>query len=433
MAERLNAVLSRIRALSPREIDLSLGRLSALLADLGRPERRLPPVVHIAGTNGKGSTAAFIRAMAEASGLRVHAFTSPALVRFNEQIRVAGHLIGDEALVPLLERVVATNDGRTLTIFEATVATAYLAFADTPADLAIIEVGMGGRLDATNVIDRPALSLITPIAIDHAEFLGDTIQAIAAHKAGIIKRASPVLLGRQSEAAETVLEREALRVGAPMTLLGRDFDGRLQNGRLVFQDETQLLDLPPPTLVGSHQVDNAALAIAAALRLGLPEAGIEKGLTRVSWPARLQRLRAGPLWDLAKAAGAEIWLDGGHNPNAAAALAQTLATLDRRDPRPLALITGLLASKDAVGFFRAFADLDPHVITTGFAHAGAADPAALAAAAASIGLVAEPHADVVAAMRNALATVGPPARVVICGSLYLAGEVLGLSPETYPN
>ena len=407
-----------------------------LCAALGYPERRLPPVIHVAGTNGKGSTTAFLRAFAEAQGLKVHVYTSPHLVRFAERIRIAGRLISEPQLQDVLQRVETANAGGPITFFEVTTAVALLAFSETPADLCLLEVGLGGVLDATNVIARPEVAVIAPIDLDHREFLGDTIEQIAAEKCGIIKPGAPVIVGRQAPEAFAVIERRAAGQGAPLLALGRDFDGYPERGRLVFQAEDRLLDLPLPALIGAHQIDNASLAIAAALALGRPaleEAAIARGLQSVRWPARMQPLDEGPLGLAAKAADAKLILDGGHNPHAARALAAALADLDRRDPRPLVLIVGLLSNKDADAFFAELARLAPTaVLTTGFTAEAATDANALASAARQRGLSAQACADFRAAFTAALA-LAPRPRVVICGSLYLAGEVLALSRATWPE
>ena len=438
MSERLphDAALERLHALHPKLIDLSLERVHRLLSALGEPQRRLPPVVHVAGTNGKGSTVAYLRAMAEAAGLRVHAFTSPHLVRFAERIRLAGRLIGDDALAELLAQVEAANAGQPITFFEITAAAALKAFADTPADLCLVEVGLGGRFDATNVFDAPALSVITPVDHDHHEFLGDTLTQIAGEKAGVLKPGRPAVIARQPDEAMAVIDAQAERLGAPLIVAGRDFDAYLQAGRLTFQDGDGLLDLPAPGLFGVHQVDNAGVAVAAARVLAMPgldEAAIARGVAGARWPARLQRLTAGPLADLARARGADLWLDGGHNPHAARALAQAALSLRARDGRPVALIVGLMARKDAAGVFTALKGAADRLATTGFASELAADPTALAAAAEAAGMAAKALPDVSTALAAVLAGEGPAPHVIICGSLHLAGEVLAMSPQTWPT
>ncbi len=424
----MDPISQRLLARHPQRIDLSLDRMRALCATLGNPQNKLPPVVHVAGTNGKGSTVALIRAIAEAAGLRVHAYTSPHLVRFNERIRLAGTLISDEALNAILDRIEAVSGEAT--VFESTTAAAFLAMSETPADLAIVEVGLGGSLDATNVIDRPLLSVITPVDLDHAEFLGDKIEGVAAEKAGILKAGARGVIARQSEAVMAVIERRAAEVNSPLTVMGVDFDAWAERGGLVYQDQERFLDLPAPALSGPHQFDNAGVAVAAALELDLPEAAIAAGLKAVRWPARMQRLTAGPYAEKAQAADAELWLDGGHNPHAGRAMARTLAERQARAPRPLALIVAMLANKDAGGFFEALKGLDAQVFTVAFDGA-AADPAALAAVAQGRSFGALPTASVDEALDRALALGA--GRIVICGSLYLAGEVLGASPETWPT
>jgi dihydrofolate synthase/folylpolyglutamate synthase len=431
-----DAALERLRRLHPVLIDLSLGRVERLLAALGAPQDRLPPVVHVAGTNGKGSTVAFLRAIAEAAGLRVHAFTSPHLVRFAERIRLAGELIAEDRLTELLGRVEAVNAGEPITFFEITAAAALTAFAETPADLCLVEVGLGGRFDATNVFAHPAVTVITPIDYDHKEHLGDTLTAIAGEKAGILRAGAPAVVARQPEEALAVIEARAAQVGAPLTLGGRDFDAYAERGRLVYQDEAGLLDLPPPALLGRHQYDNAGVAIAAARALNarvIDEAAIARGVATAVWPARMQRLTAGPLARLAADRGADLWLDGGHNPHAAQALAQTAADLHARDGRPVVFVLGLLARKDVAGIMSVFGQTRCKLITVGFQSDLAADPQALSAQAQALSLVAQACPDVTAGVRLALGDDGPAPHVLICGSLYLAGEVLALSPETLPR
>jgi dihydrofolate synthase/folylpolyglutamate synthase len=423
----LDPISERLRARHPQRIDLSLDRMRALCAALGDPQHRLPPVVHVAGTNGKGSTVALIRAVAEAAGLKVHAYTSPHLVRFNERIRLAGRLIEDDHLHAILDRIESVSGEAT--VFESTTAAAFLAMAETPADLAVIEVGLGGVLDATNVIERPLLSVITPVDYDHAEFLGTDLAGIASEKAGVLKAGAPGVIGRQREEAFKAIERRAADVRARLTVLGVDFDAWAERGGMAFQTADLFMDLPAPALAGAHQIDNAAVAIAAALELDLPESAIIEGLKAVRWPARLQRISTGPYGQAAKAAEAELWLDGGHNPHAGRALAAFLAERQARAPRPLALICGMLGNKDAGGFFAALKDSQATVFTVGFDGA-AAEPAALAAVARGHGLAATPAGSVGEALDLALRFGA--GRVAICGSLYLAGEVLGASPETWP-
>lgn len=438
MAEHLrahDAALERLKALHPKLIDLSLDRMRRLCSALGDPQDRLPPVIHVAGTNGKGSTVAYLRAMAEAAGLKVHVFTSPHLVRFAERIRLAGTLITDEHLTDVLDRVEQANAGHPITFFEITTAAAFVAFAEVPADLCIVEVGLGGVLDATNVIQRPAVSVIAPIDLDHREFLGDTIAQIAVEKAGIIKPDAPAVSARQHGDAEDVLDTTAALAGVELTLMGRDFDAWGERGRLLVQMQDRLLDLPAPSLPGEHQFANAGLAVAALLALGdsrIDEAAMGRGVAGAVWPARFQRLTAGPLAESAKAAGADLWLDGGHNPHAGRAVSRAVADLAARDGRPVALISGLLANKDATGFFTPFRGVATKVFTVTFEGHAAASAAETAAAAELAGLRAAACDGVEDALTRAL-QMGPTPHVLICGSLYLAGEVLAMSPETWPT
>ncbi|WP_454718354.1 bifunctional folylpolyglutamate synthase/dihydrofolate synthase [Caulobacter segnis] len=428
-----DAALARLQALHPKLIDLSLDRMRRLCAALGDPQGRLPPVIHVAGTNGKGSTVAYLRAMAEAAGLKVHVFTSPHLVRFAERIRLAGTLITDAHLADVLDRVEQANAGLPITFFEITTAAAFVAFAEVPADLCIVEVGLGGILDATNVV-TPKVSVIAPVDIDHREFLGDTLGKIAVEKAGIIKPGAPAVSARQQEEAETVIEAAAERAGVSLTLMGRDFDAWNERGRLLVQMQDRLLDLPAPSLPGDHQFANAGLAVAALLTLADPridEAAMGRGLAATVWPARFQRLTAGPLAERAKAAGADLWLDGGHNPHAGRAVSRAVADLAARDGRPVALIAGILANKDATGFFGPFRGVAAKVFTVTFEGHAAATAADTAAAAELAGLRACACDSVEDALDRAL-KLEPTPHILICGSLYLAGEVLAMSPETWP-
>ncbi len=422
----LAALLARMAVTIPAGWEFGLERMTRVLARLGDPHLAIPPPIHVAGTNGKGSVTAHLRAMLEASGRTVHAFTSPHLVRFAERIRVSGRLAGDAMLVEAIERAEAANGGEPITFFELTTLAAFLLFAEHPADVTLLEVGLGGRLDATNVVRGRLVSVITSISIDHEKFLGSTLTAIAGEKAGIVERGRPVVASPQADEVVPVLDRAAARAGVPLTLGGRDWTASLEDGRLVYRGEHGLLDLPPSRLIGAHQVVNAGTAIAAleASGLAVPVAAIERGLVTVDWPARMQRLSSGTLVDLVP--GAEVWLDGGHNPGAGAVIAATLADLGRRAPRPLRLVCGMLETKDPVGFFRPFAGLAEHVAcvpVTGD-HPGRA-PEALAEAARAAGLVATIHGGVAEALRviAAAAETDRP-RILICGSLHLAGEVL---------
>lgn len=429
-----DAALERLRALHPQMIDLSLVRMKRLCAKLGQPERRLPPVIHVAGTNGKGSTIAFLRAIAEAAGLRTHVYTSPHLVRFAERIRLAGELISEDHLAHVLSRIETANEEEPITFFEITTAAALLAFAETPADLCLVEVGLGGRYDATNIIEHPAITLIAPVALDHCEFLGETIAEIAGEKAGIIKPGVPCVSARQVENASIVIMQAAESARAPLILAGRDFDAWAESDRIRYQDSAGIIDLPPSRLVGAHQVVNAGLAVAVARTFGFPDDALGEGLRRASWPARMQRLTAGPLAERASARGADLWLDGAHNPHAFESLARSLSGLGEGDGRPLVIILGVLANKDLEGIFAALCSIGPlKLFLVGFDASEAANPAILLDVARRVGLRAEVRPDVSSALAVALSDNGPPPYVVICGSLYLAGEVLALDTESCPS
>jgi dihydrofolate synthase / folylpolyglutamate synthase len=429
----LDDTLARLKCLHPQMIDLSLGRLERLLDRLGSPEARLPPVLHIAGTNGKGSTTAFLKAMLEAAGRRVHVYTSPHLVRFAERIAVPGQdgiarPIDEAQLSGLLARVEAENAGEPITFFEITTAAAFLAFAEIAADAVLLEVGLGGEFDATNVIDRPELTVITPVAMDHADKLGGTIAEIARAKAGILKAGTAGVIGPQAPEALDVIRAQAERLRAPLTIWGEDYEAFEQRGRLVYQSEAELLDLPMPYLVGRHQVINAGVAIAAARQtrgLGVDDHAIARGLQDARWPARMQRLVGGPLVGRLPA-DAELWLDGGHNPHGGAAIAQTLGDLDERAPKSLVLVVGMMGQKDARGFLAPFRNLARRVITVPIpgAHEAPHEPRALAETALGLGLAVETATSVVAALDRIKATGDGAVRVLICGSLYLAGHVL---------
>ncbi len=414
-----DAILERMMTLHPKVIDLTLDRMERLLAALGNPERSIPPVIHIAGTNGKGSTQAMIRAGLEAGGDAVHAYTSPHLARFHERIRLAGELISEPALVALLDECMRANGPDAITFFEITTAAACVAFARTKADWTLLEVGLGGRLDATNVVAAPCLTIITPVSLDHQQYLGDTVAAIAGEKAGIIKRGVPVIVGPQSDDGLAVIEARAARLGASVLAYGQHWHVSEDRNRLIFQDENGLLDLPLPNLSGPHQIQNAGAAIAALRYLGRDEAACEAAVTRASWPARMQRLRKGPLVD--SAPQVELWLDGGHNPAGGAAVAATLA---RMPGRATHLICGMLNTKDVRGYLEPLA---PHVTRLhavsipGEANTLPAEVTRDAAIAAGIDAV---TADTVAGALQAVARNAPGARVLICGSLYLAGSVL---------
>jgi len=426
-------IIDRLLQRWPKGFDLSLGRIRRLLAALGNPQDRLPPVFHVAGTNGKGSTVAFLRAILEAEGYRVHADTSPHLVRYNERFRLAdgpsvSGSVGDDDFADALLRVEAANGDQAITLFELLTAAGFLLFAERPADAVLLEVGLGGRFDSTNVIDRPAVSVITSISLDHQAYLGDTVEKIAFEKAGIVKRGCPVVLSPNPDGVRAVVERVAAEVGAgPLMIGGQDWTAFEERGRLVFQDGDALLDLPRPRLPGGHQIANAGAAIAAVRAAGfrVGHDAFERGMERVEWPARLQRLTAGAIVDAAPG-GAEIWLDGGHNPGAGEVIASAMADLEERVARPLVLIVGMLSTKDPQGFFEAFAGLARRVYTVPIRGSDAArEPQALAAEARGAGVTAMATSGVAAALAHLCDTwSGPPPRILICGSLYLAGEVL---------
>lgn len=414
-----DAILSRLMALHPKVIDLSLDRMHRLLAALGNPERAIPPVIHIAGTNGKGSTQAMIRAGLEAGGARVHAYTSPHLAQFRERIRLAGTLIEDDALADLLAQVEAANDGQPITFFEITTAAAYLAFARTPADFTLLEVGLGGRLDATNVIDAPRLTVITPVSIDHTQYLGETLPLIAAEKAGIIKPRVPVIVGPQDDDALRVIEARAMGLSAPIVAHGQHWMIQPERDGMVFQDDHGLWDLPRPNLIGPHQVQNAGTALAALRALGATDAQARAAVTQAEWPARMQRLRHGPLVDLAQ--GAELWLDGGHNPAGGQALAATLAAMPAR---PTHLVCGMLNTKDVAGYLRPLADHAASLTAIDIPGEPNTLPSTQTAdAARQVGMTAHVAQDAAQAVEQ-LVTRHPGARILICGSLYLAGRIL---------
>jgi len=428
----IDSILERLTALHPKRIDLSLGRIERLLAALGHPEKKLPPVIHVAGTNGKGSTVTFLRTIMEAAGLRVHTYTSPHLVRFNERFRLAqdgeGRLVSDAELAAVMEDCERANAGAPITVFEITTAAGMLLFSRNPADVLVLEVGLGGRLDATNVIDAPLASVITRVSIDHIDFLGDSLVGIATEKAGIIKRNVPVIVAAQQRDALAAIEKQAARLSAPLKIAGEDFTATEERGRLVYQDDNGLLDLPPPRLYGRHQYENAGLAIAtlrAQDRFRIPQAAFEIGIAKAEWPARMNRLTHGALIDLAPK-GSEVWLDGGHNPDGGRAVAATFADLEERVSRPLVMICGMLTSKDCEGFLRNFTGLARRMVAIpvpGVEKSMSAQD--LADCARGIGLSATSR-DTIAEAFEAVRKLDldPPPRVLITGSLYLAGEVL---------
>ena len=425
-----DAILERLLELHPKKIDLSLERLHRLLTRLGHPERAMPPVIHVAGTNGKGSVCSYLRAGLEASGASVHVYSSPHLVRFHERIRLAGRLIAEERLAELLEECERVNGGAPITFFEITTAAAFLAFARTTADWCILEVGLGGRLDATNVIETPRLTAITSISRDHEQFLGSDVAGIAAEKAGIVKPGVPCVVGAQNdERALQAIELCASQISAPLLRSGVEWTSREEDGRLLFEHESGLMDLPTPRLPGRHQIENAGVAVAAMAELGLPEEAIAAGVARAEWPARLQKLTSGPLRRIG-AEPAEIWVDGGHNAAAGEAIAAYMAELEEGEPAALYLICGMMAGKDAEEFLRPFVGLARRVLALRIPEQEGAMPAEeVASAAIRVGHVAQIVGSLETGVRQAssdleFAFLERPPRILICGSLYLAGVVL---------
>ena len=437
-AAPIGSILARLLALHPKRIDLSLDRMWRILAALDHPEKQLPPVIHVAGTNGKGSTIAFMRAMLEATGRSVHVYTSPNLVRINERFRLgrpgSGVLVEDGELAEALEYCERKNGAAPITVFEIETAAAFLLFSRHPADVLLLEVGLGGRLDATNVIERPLASVITSVSMDHMDFLGNSIEMIATEKAGIIRRDTPTIISRQSENALAPILTLGEQVGAFLHVAGQDWISGEERGRLVYQDAGGLLDLPAPRLFGRHQFDNAGAAIATlrASGFGLPMKAYEEGLVKAEWPARMQRLAGGRLVALTPAGG-ELWVDGGHNADAGRIVAAALADLEERVSRPLILVAGMLQTKDAAGFLQNFVGLARRLIAVPMHQDKVMPPEALAGTAREIGI----PADTSESLASALAGIGrlglvPAPRVVITGSLYLAGEALAAN-GTWPE
>ena len=431
-APPLDELIARLSTLHPERIDLDLARMHRLLERLDHPERRLPPVIHVAGTNGKGSTIAYLRAILEAARLRVHVYTSPSLVRINECFRLGkvggGTLVDDDELRGALEHCEQANAGAPITIFEIETAAAFWLFAQHPADVVLLEVGLGGRLDATNVIDAPLATVIAPVSMDHTEFLGDTLMTIAGEKAGIIKRRAPVICAEQTPEALAVIGQQARRMHAPMHAAGEDWHVNVERGRLVYQDDRGLMDLAAPKLFGRHQFDNAGLAIAtlrAQSTFKIEPAAFEAGIVNAEWPARMQRLASGALVAQAPQ-GCEIWLDGGHNAEGGRVIAAALGDLEERVSRPLVVIVGMMGNKDARGFLANFAGLTRHIIAVPIPDRdNAMPPDRLADATRALGMRVESAGSVDAALRSLtrLAYEVPP-RILITGSLYLAGHVL---------
>jgi dihydrofolate synthase/folylpolyglutamate synthase len=424
-------MIARLSALHPKRVDLSLDRMGRLCAALGYLERKLPPVIHVAGTNGKGSTLAYLRAILEAASLRVHTFTSPYLVRINECYRIGGRLVGDDELVAALEHCERVNAGAPLTIFEAETAAAFYLFAQHPADVCLLEVGLGGRLDSTNVVETPLASVITPVSMDHMEYLGSSLTAIAGEKAAIIKRGVPVVSAEQAPDAMAVIATQARHMRAPLFAAGQEWHVSVERGRLVYQDDRGLMDLAAPKLFGRHQFDNAGLAIATLRsldRLKIGHAAFEAGIVNADWPARMQRLSSGSLIALGPK-GSEIWLDGGHNAEGGRVAAAALGDLEERVSRPLVVICGMMANKDASAFLANFAGLTRHIMAVDIPGRGEAmSPDQLADAARALGMRVEISGSVEAALRTLsnLAYEVPP-RILITGSLYLAGHALALN------
>ncbi len=418
-AQNSDVILDRMMALHPKIIDLTLDRVWRLLAALDNPQTKLPPVIHIAGTNGKGSTQAMIRAGLEGAGQRVHAYTSPHLARFHERIRLAGELISEPALTAVLDECYAANGGENITYFEITTCAALLAFARAQADYTLLEVGLGGRLDATNVIEQPAVTVITPVSIDHEQFLGNTLGKIAAEKAGIIKPGVPCIVGPQQDEALEVIEYTAARLGAPLLVHGQHWHVHKENGRLIYQDEVGLRDLPIPNLLGAHQIQNAGAALAVLRHLELGEDAYEAAVSKAEWPARMQRLKTGPLVE--QAPQAELWLDGGHNAAAGEALRDVLAGFPER---PTHAICGMLNTKDVTGYLAPLARQVSSLTAVSIpGETNTLSAEETAAAAARVSLPAA-TADTVSQALDQILAEDPQARVLICGSLYLAGHIL---------
>jgi dihydrofolate synthase/folylpolyglutamate synthase len=433
-------ILLRLEHLYPEVIDLELDRVLRLLDALGRPQDKLMGVVHVAGTNGKGSTIAFLRAILEAAGKRVHVFTSPHLVRFHERISLAGprgaEQISEADLCEYLLRVEEANGSEPITFFEITTAAALLAFAETPADYVLLETGLGGRLDATNVVDKPALTVITSISLDHEKYLGSELSQTAYEKSGILKQGVPCIVARQEQEVLQVIEARATELDAPLIAQGEAWDAFEQHGRLVFQTDTSLIDLPLPRLPGRHQIDNAGMALAAVRALAGEKVGsdaLSAGLKSARWPARLQNITDSVL----KAhivEGSEIWLDGGHNASAAQVLAHAMAEMEERVPQPLHLICGMMTGKDAAAFFSHFKGLAQWAAMIPVAGKDRAyDADELARIAVGEGLDAHAEQGLIQALEASRARADGPVRILICGSLYLAGQVLELLEKKNTN
>ena len=423
-----DALLARLHQLHPKHIDLSLDRIMRLLALLGDPQNKLPPVIHIAGTNGKGSVLAFLKAILQAKGKRIHAYTSPHLLNFHERIQLGGKTIDEVTLVALLTEVIEKNGKDAITFFEAVTAAALLGFARHPADYLLLETGLGGRLDATNVVARPQLSILTPISLDHEHFLGDTLASIAAEKAGILKQNTMAIIARQDKIAQSVIERQAQQINAPLLSANRDWHAHQHKDRLLIHYGDNSMDLPLPNLAGAHQIENAGTAAIAAHFLGIDEQAIAQGIKQADWRGRLERLPKGCLTD--KTATTDIWLDGGHNPAAAKVLADwaQVQAQNQKQPRPLYLICGMLNSKQTVNWFKGFAKLQPIIHTIAIPdQANSLSAETLSISARQAGLTAKPFANITQALMDIR---DPQARILICGSLYLVAHVLRANGET---
>ncbi|MEM6579544.1 MAG: folylpolyglutamate synthase/dihydrofolate synthase family protein, partial [Pseudomonadota bacterium] len=414
-AQGSDVILERMMSLHPKIIDLTLDRVWRLLDRLGNPQDKLPPVIHIAGTNGKGSSLAMVRAGLEGAGRKCHAYTSPHLARFHERIRLAGSLISEPDLTAVLDECYAANGDAAITYFEITTCAALLAMSRVPADFTLLEVGLGGRLDATNVVDTPALTIITPVSLDHQQFLGDTLPEIAAEKAGILKRGVPCIIGPQQDAALDVIEQRAAKTGCAVLAYGQHWHVTTERGRLIFQDETGLRDLPMPKLRGAHQVQNAGIALCALRQLGMGDAALEAAVCHAEWPARMQRLKTGPLVEVAPRA--ELWLDGGHNPAAGEAIAHLLAQMPSR---PTFLICGMLNTKDIAGYLAPLAGRAEGLTALSIPGEANTLPAETTAEVArACGLASDTAGSAREALERVVAHT-PEARILICGSLYLA-------------
>ncbi|MBI1276350.1 bifunctional folylpolyglutamate synthase/dihydrofolate synthase [bacterium] len=424
-------LLDEMTVLGPAGIELSLGRMEALLEALGNPHHHLPPVIHVAGTNGKGSVVAYLRAMGEAAGLRVHSYTSPELVRFNERMMLNGVEVHDDTLLPAMQRVRDALMKHPATIFESTTAVAFLLYAEHPADFLLLEVGMGGRLDATNMVARPMLSVITPVSMDHVEFLGDSLDAIAREKAGILKPGVPAVIGMQEPEAIGAITDEAMQHPCPLFRHGQEWRVEVRDEQAHYQSASMALAYPAPALAGPHQWLNAGMAIACAdqlrrhgdARFHWNESIILKGLVTARHKARMQRLTHPALLPMLPE-GSEVWLDGGHNASAGAAIAQQLARW-RAEGKPVMLLTGMMKDKDMQGFLVPLAPYVAQAMLVGMPeNPRAAKPESLLDAAKGLNMPAETAPDWLSGFKKLAKTLKNPCKLLICGSLALAGEVL---------